>query len=371
MANTYISSFSGPFDAGIDRVEINGSSVGGGTVLQTIYRPFYGSWGQSGNSPGGWGVYRFTVYFSNPSTAPQAVFWTFSSGSLSEEYSGHFTNDYEIELPNKFYGKDVTVTLSCDTVIDTTQYYYYMLYDWTNNIALTNSIETTLSSIPAPEVSGYNYLGFSYSSNWVLAGPMHNPSSGVCNYHSPQYPYVIFYYEADTSTDPLDDPTANHTNLTGGTYHVKLIYDLVGGSNSNIKTTSGSSNVVVNGAGGANLPITPYTPTKTGYTFSHWQAIDLSTGSYIDDEFGKNKVYQKGQLYFWPGSRSSSNPKQYEIEAFWTSDSSTEGKVKVYTSEGWKDCTPYVYVNSTLGWQECKAYVNTNGTYSGWAITKI
>ena len=77
--------------------------------------------------------------------------------------------------------------------------YTWDCYNLTSGDYMGYETSTSASSITAPTISGYNYMGYVYHSSWSKCVSQaeegnYDGTDSVCTDHSSTYPYVVFFY---------------------------------------------------------------------------------------------------------------------------------------------------------------------------------
>lgn len=82
--------------------------------------------------------------------------------------------------------------------------YYWDCYNLTSGDYMGYETSTSASSISAPYIQGYNYMGYVYHSSWSQCVKQakngnYDGTDSVCSNHSSRHPYIVFFYtEAPT-----------------------------------------------------------------------------------------------------------------------------------------------------------------------------
>lgn len=77
--------------------------------------------------------------------------------------------------------------------------YYWDCYNLTSGNYMGYETSTSASSISAPYIQGYNYMGYVYHSSWSQCVEQaqngnYDGTDSVCTSHSSRHPYVVFFY---------------------------------------------------------------------------------------------------------------------------------------------------------------------------------
>lgn len=77
--------------------------------------------------------------------------------------------------------------------------YYWDCYNLTSGNYMGYETSTSASSISAPYIQGYNYMGYVYHSSWSecveqAQNGNYDGTDSVCTNHSSRHPYVVFFY---------------------------------------------------------------------------------------------------------------------------------------------------------------------------------
>lgn len=287
----------------------------------------------------------------------------------------------------------------------TTCYYYY--YDTDENF-LGGPNSTTSTSITAPTLSGYTYVGYVYHSSLAKAlnqGGQGNydsaddPTPTTCTDHGSTYPYVVFFYQSNTCTlyincidvvtgtlmttqsatftagtsPSIYSKTSSQVSYGGYTYYeYSSLYNNTSATVSTTTTVnwyySKKYNLTINPNGGSysgstsstsvsqlyNLTATVSNPTRSGYNFTGWT---LSGGGSLNGTtytFGSSNGtltanWQPITYTLTYNANGGSGGPDSTTSSSWTINLTNQPTRENYTFKGWATTTSAITPTYKVG----------------------